>query len=181
VAKEGDKDGFTKVVGKAERKTVAKKMNMIKHNLPRLRERQQKIKFLGKKGVKHALPEGVSPESVRVKLNLTLKSFNADGYFSIVGRNRWRDIELTLARTRAEDLMRAGQVMKQALEEMGLDEFEFIRDTKKIKLYVAMVPLIKDRYGREWKIEDWQEETSFDRMIADIERSNPGIHVEARP
>jgi len=46
VAKEGDKDGFTKVVGKAESKTVTKKMNIIKHDVPALRERHLKIKFL---------------------------------------------------------------------------------------------------------------------------------------
>ena len=181
VAKEGDKDGFTKVVGRAERKTVAKKMNIVKHDVPTLRERHLKIKFLGKKGVGHTLPEGVSPENVRVKLNQTLKGFNVDGYFSIVRRNRWGDIELTLTRTSAVDLVKAGVVMRQALEEMGLEEFEFVRDTKKIKVYVAMVPLMKGGYGREWRIEDWQEVNSFDQLIADIERSNPGIHVEARP
>jgi len=180
VAKEGDKDGFMEVVGKAEKKTVAKKMNIVRYDVPQLRERHLKIKLLGKKGVKHDLPEGVSPESVRVKLNSTLKSFNIDGYFSIVGRNRWGDIELTLARTRAVDLVQAGGVMTRAIKEMGLDEFEFVRNTKKVKVYVAMVPLMKEGYSREWKIEDWQEENSFDRMIADIEKSNPGIHVEAR-
>jgi len=71
--------------------------------------------------------------------------------------------------------------MTQALREMGLDEFEFVRDTKKVNLYVTMVPLMKDGYGREWKIEGWQEDNSFDRMIADIEGSNPGIHIEVRP
>jgi len=181
VAKEGDKDGFTKVGWKAERKTVAKKMNIIKHDVPILRERHLKIKFLGGKGVKHTLLEGVSPEKIRVKLNQTLKSFNIDGYFSIVGKNRWGDIELTLARTKAEELVKAGEVMTQSLNEMGLDEFEFVRDTKKVKIYVAMVPLTKNRYRREWKIEDWQETTSFDGMVADIDKSNPGIHIEARP
>jgi len=154
VAKEGDKDGFTKVVGRAERKTVAKKTDIVKHNVPPLRERYLKIKFLGKRGVKHNLPECMSPENVRVKLNLTLKSFNIDGYFSIIGRNRWGDIELRLARTKAEDIVRAEEIMTQALKEMGLDEFEFVRDRKKVKIYVAMVPLMKDGYGREWKIED---------------------------
>ena len=181
MAKEGDKDGFTKVVGKAEKKTVAKKMNMVKHDVPQLRARYLKIKLWGNKGVKHALLEGVSPESVRVKLNSTLKNFNIDGYFSIVGRNTWGDIELTLARTRAVDLVNAGKVMTQAIKEMGIDEFEFVRDTKKVKVYVAMVPLMKEGYGSEWRMQDWQEVNSFDRMVADIEKSNPGIQVEARP
>jgi len=98
MAKEGDQDGFTKVVGKVERKTVAKKIHIVKHDVPLLRERHLKIKFLDKRRVKHTLPGGVSPENVRVKLNLTLKSFNIiDGYFSIVGRDRLGDIELTLA------------------------------------------------------------------------------------
>ena len=88
VAKGGDKDGFTKVVGKAERKMVAKKMNIVKHNISPLREKHLKIKFLGRRGIKHTLLEGVSPENVRVKLNSALKSFNIDEYFSIVGRNR---------------------------------------------------------------------------------------------
>ena len=181
MAKEGDKDVFTKVVGRAEKKTVAKMMNVVRNQVPTLRERYLKARFLCKKGFKHALPEGLSPENVRVKLNLTLTNFNIDGYFGIVGRNRWGDIELTLARTSAVDLVRAGAVMTQALNEMGLDEFEFVRDTKKVKLYVVMVPQMNDAYGRDWKIEDWQEENSFDRRIADIEGSNPGIHIEARP
>jgi len=88
---------------------------------------------------------------------------------------------MTLVRTRVVDIMNTGKAMTETLEEMGLENFSFVRDTKKVKLYVAMVPLMKVGDGKDWKIENWQEERSFDRMAVDIERSNPGIYVCVRP
>ena len=88
MTKEGDKDGFTKVIGKAERKTVSKKAEIVKHDVPPVRERHFKIRFEGERGKKHELPQGVTQERIRVVLNKTLKSLNIDGYFSMVGKKR---------------------------------------------------------------------------------------------
>jgi len=39
--------------------------------------------------------------------------------------------------------------MTRSLNEMGLDNFEFVRDTKKVKVYVGLVPLTKNGYGKQ--------------------------------
>jgi len=57
---------------------------------------------------------------------------------------------MTLARTRAEDLKNAGGAMREAPTDLGLKDFAFVRDGKKIKVYLAMVPLSKRGYGRIW-------------------------------
>jgi len=114
-------------------------------------------------------------------LNGLLERLNMDAYFAKAGRNKWGDVELTLARTKAEDLITAGQVMTDALHSLGMKDITFVRDTKKVKIYMAMVPVMKGGYGQEWNPKDWQEENSFDRLAADMERSNPGLYVCGRP
>ena len=173
-----DNQGFTKVIGRAERKTVTKKM--VVKPLATEKERHLKIRFVGARGMVHMLPLGVTTEIIRVKLNNTLKELNIDAYFAKSGKNKWGDIEMTLARTKAEDLIMAGNAMKEALIQLGLKDFSFVRDTKKVKLYVAMVPLTK-RGAREWEVSDWNTANAFDEMAADIESSNPGVYVSARP
>jgi len=39
--------------------------------------------------------------------------------------------------------------MTDALQSIGMRDFTFVRDTKKVKIYVAMVPLMKGGYGKE--------------------------------
>jgi len=173
-----DNQGFTKVIGRAERKTVTKKMTV--KPVATERERHLKIRFVGARGMVHMLPLGVIMEIIRVKLNNTLKDLNIDAYFAKSGKNKWGDIEMTLARTKAEDLINAGNAMKEALIQLGLKEFSFVRDVKKVKLYVAMVPLTK-RGAREWEVNDWNTADAFDDMAADIESSNQGVYVSARP
>ena len=64
---------------------------------------------------------------------------------------------------------------------MGLQEFKLVPDTKKVKVYINDVPLKRDGYGEDWKPEDWYSENAFDSLAADIERSNPGVFICARP
>ena len=180
-AVEGNKEGFTVVVGKAERKKGTRKAEVKHDNVPPVKERHLKVRFTGKRGVRHILPEGVSTESVRSELNKTLKELNVEGYFSTANANRWGDIELTLARTRAIDIVNTGNAMTEALEGLGLKEFSFVRDTPKVMLYVAMVPLKKGGFGQDWSPEDWSGENAFDTLAADIENSNPGVFIRARP
>jgi len=181
--KSGDKDGFTMVVGNASKKKVNKSVapGIVKRDVAPEKERHLKVRFIKERGKVHGLPEGITVDMVRNVLNGTLEGLNVDAYFAKAGRNKWGDIELTLARTKAEDLLTAGQAMTDALQGLGLKDFTFVRDTKKVKIYVAMVPLVKGGYGTNWDPKDWQDDNSFDGLAADIERSNPGIYVCARP
>jgi len=182
-AKSGGEVGFTKVVGNASKRKVNKSVapGIVKKDVAPERERHLKVRFVKERGKVHNLPAGVTVDMVRNTLNESLESLNVDAYFAKAGKNKWGDIELTLARTKAEDLITAGQAMTNALNSLGMENFTFVRDTKKVKIYVAMVPLMKGGYGQEWDPQDWQDENSFNRMAADIERSNPGVYVCARP
>jgi len=179
----GDKDGFTKAIGKAEKRKVNRTLapGIIKRECAPERERHLKVRFVKERGKVHGLPSEVTVDKVRNTLNDALGNLNVDAYFAKAGRNKWGDVELTLARTKAEDLITAGQAMTDALESIGMRDFTFVRDTKKVKIYLVMVPLMKGGYGKEWDPKDWQDENSFDGLAADIERSNPGIYVCARP
>jgi len=57
--KDGNEKGFKVVVGKVEKKKVSKKLEVVKKEVAPESERHLKIRFVGKRGVKHALPEGV--------------------------------------------------------------------------------------------------------------------------
>jgi hypothetical protein len=181
VMKVGNQDGFTVKVGKARRKTVTKKAEIVQKDVTPERERHLKIRFVGPRGVRHVLPGGIITESILSKLNETICGLNIDAYFSKAGTNKWGDVEMTLARTRAVDLANARKAMEDALNEIEFKDFTFVRDTKKIKLYLAMVPLMRGGYGTEWKPEDWHCEDAFDGLATDIEHCNPGTFVCARP
>lgn len=184
VARKANKSGQTQRVGKAERKKVSKKMEVVRRDVAPERERQLSMRFnKNRRNRELNIPEKVTPEIVRGTLNKTLKSLNIDAYFAKVGLSRWGDIEMTLARTRAEDLVIAGDAMKQAMiNELGFkDNFYFERDIKKVKVYIASVPLKKGGNGADWDAEDWQGESAFHNMVNDLENSNPGIQVCGRP
>ena len=180
VTRKGNTSGANVKVGKAEKKTVTKKAIVKKEVFGTERERHLKIRFVGKRGKVHELRLGVTAEVIRVKLNTTLKELNVDAYFAKAGRNKWGDIEMTLARTKAADLITAGKAMEDAVKELGIKDFSFVLDTKKVKVYLAMIPLTRSG-RRDWEVEDWQGEDAFDTLAADIEKSNPGIYVAARP
>jgi len=180
VTRKGNSSGANVKVGKAEKKTVTKKAIVKREVFGTEKERHLKIRFVGKRGMVHELPLGVTAEVIRVKLNTTLKGLNIDAYFAKAGKNKWGDIEMTLARTKAAHLITAGKAMEDAVRELGIKDFSFVLDTKKVKVYLAMIPL--ERSGRRgWEVEDWQGEKAFDMLAADIEKSNPGIYVAARP
>ena len=54
-----------------------------------------------------------------------------------------------------------------------------MRDTSKLKLNVAMVPLNR-RGARDWDVEAGKSENAFDEMVADIKSGNPGRYVCTR-
>jgi len=79
------------------------------------------------------------------------------------------------------DIVKAKEAMTISMEEMGLQEFDRVPDTKKVKVYISEVLLIREGFGEDWESEDWHGENAFDSMAADIEKGNPGIFICARP
>jgi len=179
VTRKGNTSGTNVKVGKAERKAVTKKAIVKKEVFGTERERHLKIRFVGKRSMVHELLLGITAEVVRVKLNTTLKGLNVNAYYAKARRNKWGDIEMTLARTKAADLITAGKAMEDAVKKLGIKDFSFVLDTKKVKVYLAMIPLEKSE-RRSWDVEDWQGENAFDMLAAGIEKSNPGIYIAAR-
>jgi len=54
-----------------------------------------------------------------------------------------------------------------------------VRDTLKLKLNVAMLPLNRRGAG-DWDVEPWKSQNAFDEMVANIKSSNPRIYVGTR-
>lgn len=52
------------------------------------------------------MPEGLTRERVRNVLNKLMTDLNSTAYFAIANLNRWGDVQLTLANTKAEDIAR---------------------------------------------------------------------------
>ena len=145
------------------------------------RERRLSIRFNRRKGGKQGLPDEITTEMVRTRLNETLKGLNIEGYFSKAEKTRMGDVHLCLSKTKAAEITTAKVAMTESMNNMGLQEFNWMPDTKKVKVYINDVPLMRDGFGGDWKPEDWHGENAFDALSADIERSNPGIFICARP
>jgi len=71
-------------------------------------------------------------------------------------------------------------VLDEELENMGLDNFRFERDAEKIKIFVGIVPLARAGKGA-WSPSDWDHENAFRSMANDIEHSNMGVTLAAKP
>ena len=180
-AAKANPNGFTEVVRKSGRKEEKKLDEIRKVYVAPERERRLSIRFNRRKSGKQGLPEEISTEMVRTRLNETLKELNIEGYFSKAERTRMGDVHLCLSKTRAADIATAKNAMTECMTTMGLQEFKWMPDTKKVKVYINDVPLMRDGFGGDWKPEDWHGENAFDALSADIERSNPDIFICARP
>jgi len=112
-------------------------------------------------------------------LNAALIALNCRAYFSQASLSKWGDVLLTLAATEVEQITGYYPAMREALDVFGLGTFTFVRDTEKVKVFVGMVPL--SPFGGGWNPSDWEGSAAFDCLAADIENSNPGIIVAARP
>ena len=174
-------EGFTEVIKRSEKKKITKIGELKKVYVAPEQERRLSIRFNRRKGGKQGLPEQISAETVRTALNETLKNLNVDGYFAKADKTRMGDVNMCLSKTRAAYIVGAKEAMTQCLKQMELQEFNFVPDTKKVKVYVNDAPLKRDGFGEDWKLEDWYRENAFDSLAADIERSNPGIFICARP
>ena len=173
--------GFTEVVSKNNGKKMTKLGELKKVFVAPERERRLSIRFNRRKNGKQGLPEEINTETVRTALNETLKDLNVEGYFAKADRTRMGDVHMCLSKTRAANIVGAKEAMTDCLKQLGLQEFNFVPDTKKVKVYINDVPLKRDGFGEDWEPEDWYSEGAFDSLAADIERSNPGIFICARP
>jgi len=144
-----------------------------------VRSRHVTIKFTRDRDVKYVLPKGVTVGQIRDKLNQALFNLNSGAYFSMCSSGKWGDVMLTLAATKADDIVGYYPALREAVEGLGLGEFTFARDTEKLKVFVGMVPL--SQFGGGWQPSEWEGRGAFDRLAADIEQSNPGVSIAARP
>jgi len=127
------------------------------------------------------LPVGVNPETIRNGLNECLRNLNErKAYFWKASLNRFGDVLLSLRDTSMEDIHHYLNALSKEPENMGLKDFRFERDAKKVKIFVGMVPLARAGKG-SWSPTDWESEDAFRSMASDIEQSNMGITLAARP
>ena len=134
-----DKKEFSIVTG---RKRFQKKEKKEVVEGIKVREKHLKIRFDTTKGTVMRLPRGVSQASIRDGLNECLRNLNERKiYFSMVGQNRFGDVLLTLADSRADDVLPYIKGMEGRLETMGLPKFRFEKDTEKAKIFFGSVPL----------------------------------------
>jgi len=173
-----DKKKFSIVTGRKQFQNKEKKEVLGGISV---REKHLKIRFDTPKGTITRLPRGVSQASIRDGLNECLRNLNERKiYFSMVGQNRFSDVLLTLADSRADEVLPYVKAMEGRLETMGLPKFRFEKDTEKVKIFVGSVLLNQAGKG-SWECTDWDGENAFRRIANDIEHSNLGITLSLKP
>jgi len=181
VARRNEDKEFTTVVNKKDTRKMTKLGEIKKTIQIPERERRLSSRFNRKANGKQGLPTNIGAEKIRLELKEILKGLNFDPYFAKANTTRMGDVYLCLANTRASEIVKAKDAMTMCMKNIGLEDFVWTPDTKKVKVYQSDVPLMRDGFGGEWKPQDWQGENAFDKLAADIERSNPGVYVCARP
>ena len=144
-----------------------------------VRKRHFTVKFDRARDTKFVLPKDVTVGKIRDVLNTALFTLSSGAYFSVAVLGKWGDVLLTLASTEVDAIVGYYPAMREALETLGLDKFSFARDTEKVKVFVGQVPL--SRFGGGWQPSEWEGREAFDHLATDIEHSNPGVVVAARP
>ena len=173
------KDGYKIVSGRKRFTDKAKTKTRIPVVSIPVRRRPLTVRFQREKDTKFVLPKDVTVGRIRDLLNKALFSLNSGSYFSVASLSKWGDVLLTLAATDVESIVGYYPALREGLESLGLTDFTFVRDTEKVKVFVGMVPL--SRFGGGWQPAEWEGRTAFDHLAADIEQSNPGVVVAARP
>ena len=140
--------GFTEVVRKSEIKKERRLEDIKKKTyVAPERKRRLSIRFNRRKDGKQGLPEEISTEMVRTRLDETLKELNMEGYFSKVEKTRMGDVHLCLLKTRAADIALAKNAMTNCMTNMEQQEFNWMPDTKKVNIYINDVPLMREGFG----------------------------------
>ena len=171
-------EGYNIVKGRKRFMAKEKKTPVPVTSIP-ARAQPLTIRFERDRDIKYSLPKGVTIGRIRDSLNTALFALNCGAYFSQALIGEWGDVLLTLAATEVEHITGYYPPMREALDSFGLGTFMFVRDTEKVKVFVGMLPL--SRFGGSWQPSDWEGRTAFDYLAADIENSNPGVVVAARP
>ncbi|PUU79349.1 hypothetical protein B9Z19DRAFT_1125351 [Tuber borchii] len=149
------------------------------------RDRHVTMRFATRKSI--ALPHGCSAESIRARLNAFFANgTKIRGSHPYVREARLRadigSIYMTLAEHSSEEI---GGMLERAhailMREFSLPDFSFARDTKKLDILVASVPLADTGHGSVWRLEDWTNDRVYDGLRTDLERSNPGLITAGRP
>ena len=165
------------------RKRFEKKKPVTVNNPLRTKERERhlKIRFDTPKGTLTKLPKGINPETIRNGLNECLRNLNERKVsISVAKLNRFGDVLLALRDTKVEDIHHYLTALGEELENMGLENFRFERDAEKVKIFVGMVPLARAGKGT-WSPSDWDDINAFRSMANDIEHSNMGVTLAAKP
>ena len=133
------------------------------------------------------LPEGVTIEGIRNRINITLfgqGKIRGSMPYVRAGhiRNEIGCIFLTLSAHTMEELgNRLEKARVDLLRELQLPEFEFQENREKVKIFVTGVPLADTGHRSIWRVESWTSDATFDGLRSDLEGSNNGIITTARP
>jgi len=139
--------GFTMTIGNKEKKRITTEGKMEKTLLIPKRERRLSIRFNRRKEGIQGFSTEISTQQVRLALNDTLKGLNIEAYFLKADKTRMEDVHLCLAKTRAANIVTAKKAMDECMRNIGKEEFMWVPDTKKVKVYINEVPLMKDGFG----------------------------------
>jgi len=96
-----------------------------------------RIKFDRARDTKYSLPAGATVGKIHESLNVALIALSCRAYFSQASLSKWGDVLLTLAATEVEQITGYYPAMREALDIFGLGTFTFVRDTKKVEIFVA--------------------------------------------
>lgn len=126
------------MVKKSEKKRITKLEELKKLLIAAEREWRLSMKFNRRKGGKQGLPVEINTETVRTALNETLKELNVEGYFTKADKTRMDDVHMCLSKTTAAYIVEARDAMSDDLKQIGLQEFVFVPNTKKGKVYIMI-------------------------------------------
>jgi len=73
------------------------------------------------------------------------------------------------------------KVQAVLMRDFALPDFSFARDTLRVKILVAGVPLANTDSGSVWKLEDWTNDKVYDGLGTDLKRFNAGIVTVGQP
>ena len=133
-------DGYNVVAGR-KRFARQKAVTPVPVTSIPVRSRHVTIKFTMARDEKYILANGINVGRLRDTLNKALFSLNCGAYFSMCSSNKWGDVLLTLAATKADDIVGYYPALHEVLAQLRLGDFTFARDTEKLKVFVGMVPL----------------------------------------
>ena len=134
-----------------------------------------------KRGTKARMPRVIKTEMVKNALNSVLAAGGIARFGSCEKHLTSGDLLLSLVQLAAVSFSGMVPSMQRALMKLGINEFAFNKDRKRIKIIISKLPFSSLGHGSIWKPEDWQGDTAFDDLIRDLEITNPGFNVVGRP